>query len=276
MFEVKIIADSTNEAKNTRLTTFQLKYPRFFHSELMTHRVFSRNASSSRAIPIKKMIEMVEQEPAMPIEWGKNQKGMQAKEVLDDVTANRAGKLWVEASRHACAYAQSLETLGVHKQITNRLLEPFQWISVIVTATDYKNFFELRTHEDAQPEFRVLARMMEEEYNKSVPEVLLEEEYHLPYIKDEEYLKYSILDLAKMSAARCARVSYLTHDGKEPSPEKDFELYERLVGSQPMHCSPVEHQARLVQYGQSYLNGNFDKCWVQFRKLIEIKKQSSF
>lgn len=276
MFDVKIITDSTNESKTTRLTTFQLKYPRFFHSEFLTHRVFSRNASSSRAIPIKKMIEMVEKTPAMPIEWGKNQKGMQSKELLSPDKANEAIKLWVEASRHACAYAQALETLGAHKQIANRILEPFQWISVIVTATDFKNFFELRAHEDAQPEFRHLAQMMKEAYDASVPDVLEVEEYHLPYIKDEEYLKFSILDLAKMSAARCARVSYLTHDGQEPSPEKDFELYERLVGSMPMHCSPVEHQARLVSYGQSYLNGNFDKCWVQFRKLIELNKEGNF
>jgi thymidylate synthase ThyX len=83
MISAKIIADSISESEyGDRITTFELEYPRFIHGELMTHRLFSRNAASSRAIPINKMMDQVLTAPAMPVEWGLNKSGMQAEEML--------------------------------------------------------------------------------------------------------------------------------------------------------------------------------------------------
>jgi thymidylate synthase ThyX len=278
-FEVKIIEDSLYEG--SRLTTFQLKYPRFIHSEFMTHRVFSRNASSSRAIPVEKMIEQVRNDPAMPVHWGKNQSGMQAHEELTGIELARTKLDWVNAYLQAAAIAERMATYGAHKQVVNRILEPFQWISVVCTATDYQNFFDLRCHEDAQPEIKVLADMMKKVYDENKPEELTLTEYHLPYVSSMERSQYSKPDCVKFSVARCARVSYLTHDGQNPSPEKDITLYDRLVGSRPLHASPAEHQAKpwnpyKTSEGGWHMNGNFSTKWNQYRKFLEVDKTESF
>lgn len=277
-FEVKIVADS--QYGESRLTTFQLKYPRFIHAEFMTHRVFSRNASSSRAIPISKMIEQVRTNPARPVHWGINQAGMQAdKEVTGD-DIELAKELWIESANNAADMAEHMMSeLNLHKQVVNRILEPFQHINVVVTATSYQNFFDLRSHEDAQPEIKVLSDMMLEQYTKYKAKRLGENDYHLPYIQPEEFSKYAVSDLIKFSAARCARVSYLTHDKKQPSPDKDLILYERLVGSYPIHASPTEHQARPASTHECYTSsrcGNFDQSWVQYRKFVETKDEHEF
>jgi len=275
-FEVKIIEDSIFEG--VRLTTFQLKYPRFIHAEFMTHRVFSRNASSSRAIPVKKMLEMVRTDPAMPIHWGKNQSGMQADEELSGEELERTKAYWVRSALASADRAEKMMKQNAHKQIVNRILEHYQWISVVCTATEYANFFNLRCHEDAQPEIKLLADMMRKARDEHTPKELRFDEYHLPYVSSLERSEYSTADCVKFSVARCARVSYLTHDGDTPSPEKDIELYERLVGSEPLHASPAEHQAR--PYGgdwqENTSNGNFHKAWMQFRKRLEIGVPEAF
>lgn len=274
------------------LITLQLRYPRFIHSEFMTHRVFSRNASSSRAIPVAKMIEQVRTDPAMPLHWGANQAGMQAKAELQGELRELAIERWRNAAQDTARLVEvMLEETNLHKQVLNRLLEPFQLISVIVTATEWENFFELRNHPDAQPEIRQLAVVMLEAISQSVAVDRTEQEsdeitdggeltvnWHLPYVTTEERLLYPTQPryLAKLSAARCARVSYLTHDGKTPDHEKDLELYERLVGGVPLHASPIEHQAypdRLDEeegwLGYS-LHANFPG-WCQLRKLVECE-----
>ena len=157
--EVKILADSISP-QGKRITTFQLKYWRGIHAELLTHRVFSRNASSSRAIPVAKMIEQVRQDPAMPIHWGANQSGMQAHKELQGEDRRKAMEQWFTAAEMASDIAEEMTKIGLHKQVANRILEPFQYISVVLTATDFDNWFELRDHEDAQPEIRELAREM--------------------------------------------------------------------------------------------------------------------
>ena len=278
-FEVKIIEDSI--FNGSRLTTFQLKYPRFIHSEFMTHRVFSRNASSSRAIPVSKMIEQVRNDPATPIHWGMNERGMQASKELQEDEAKYVQGLWKDSAILAASLAERMEKLNAHKQVVNRILEPFQWISVVCTATEYQNFFDLRCHKDAQPEIQHLANMMKEAYTRQNPKELKEGIYHLPYVSEEERQKFNTFDLVKMSAARCARVSYLTHDGKNPSPEKDFELYERLVGSVPIHASPTEHQAKPNVEGphgwySRVHSGNFSLSWMQFRKFLEYGEKDLF
>lgn len=272
----KVIADSIGEDA-PRLTTMQLCYPRFIHAEFMTHRVFSRNASSSRAIPVAKMLKQVRENPAMPIHWGANQPGMQAKVELIDDDLNEAKAQWMLAAEAAADIAEDMELAGLHKQVANRILEPFQYISVIVTATEWHNFFELRDHVDAQPEIRELAIQMKKAMDESTPE-LLTIGWHLPYVTKAEKVTYGITVLCKLSAARCARVSYLTHDGENPDLEKDLALYERLVGGKPLHASPIEHQAvpdSLRQKGLHskdwyvpWFHGNL-VGWKQFRKLVE-------
>lgn len=277
--QAKVIADSISDAYN-RITTLQLIYPRFIHAELMTHRVFSRNASSSRAIPVKKMIQMVRDDPAMPIHWGKNEPGMQAKEQIQHVFA--AKDLWKVAARNAADLAEEMMHLGLHKQVANRILEPFQHIGVILTATEFDNFFELRMHPDAQPEIQELANQMHLAMTESDPVKLKPGEWHLPYVTTEDCYAlnafgYPSDTLMKISAARCCRVSYLKHDGTQPSIDEDLKLCERLAGAKPIHASPFEHQASpdVLRYeagGPEWenpeLHGNF-VGWKQYRKYIE-------
>lgn len=265
----KIIADSINEQGN-RLTTFQLRYWRPIHSELMTHRMFSRNASSSRARPSKAIIEQVIKEPWEPIEWGKNQSGMQAKELLSDEEVSHAKFAWKNAASTAGEFAKILsESMGVHKQIVNRLLEPFTYIDVLVSATEYANWFALRDHPDAQPEIQYLARLMKEAMANSKPKLLYQNDWHLPYITEEEKNKWDNTALAlDISAARCARVSYKAFDGNPSSIEDDLKLVEKLKGSFPKHMTPFEHQARPANDSEGWeMQANFTG-WVQYRKLI--------
>ncbi|MFM0095597.1 FAD-dependent thymidylate synthase [Paraburkholderia nemoris] len=268
--EAKVIEDSIGR-NDIRLATLQLRYPRFIHSELMTHRVFSRNASSSRAIPVAKMIEQVRNDPAMPVHWGLNQPGMQAKAEQADWATSVSN--WRHAASSAADRAEALAALGLHKQVVNRVLEPFLHISVVVTATEWANFFELRDHEDAQPEIRELAVQMKRAMGGSNPvyrgyDQNYVSNWHLPYITREERELYagSPWFLAEVSAARCARVSYLTHDGQQPDMGKDKDLFERLVGSRPLHASPTEHQGFPIG-GEEWCK-NF-RGWFQFRQAVE-------
>ena len=272
----KIIADSIGSygGAESRLITLQLRYPRIVHSELNTHRVFSRNASSSRAIPVAKMIEQVRNDPAAPYVWTTNKPGMQGDIVTDLELIAKYDQMWIEAANQAADNAEVLMGEGLHKQVVNRILEPFQWISVIVTATEWANWFELRNHKDADPTIKRLAEVMLAAMEASEPKHLIAGEWHLPYVSKEEKSALPIATLVKISAARCARVSYLTHDGEFPDVDKDIALYERLVGSRPLHASPIEHQARVINLNNDEigLNGNFSPLWVQHRKLLETSR----
>lgn len=263
--EAKIIADSVSPT-NARLTTFQLVYPRMVHAELMTHRVFSRNASSSRAIPVKKIIQQVIDNPAMPVYWGKNQKGMQARQELTPEEIEQAKEIWLRGRDKAVEQARQLVDLGVHKQIANRILEPWHHIHVVVTATDFDNFFSLRCHPDAQPEIKVLAEQMRDLFFESEPVELALGMWHLPYVSSQPmYLPTGDKSLLKASTARCARVSYMTHDNKEPTLEKDVGLHDQLL--RDVHMSPFEHPATPNVDPNAY-SGNF-KGWIQYRKTIK-------
>jgi len=229
-FKAEIILDSVSIA-GPRLITMELTYPRFIHAEFMTHRMFSRNAASSRAIPTRKMIDMVLNDPAMPVYWGKNKRGMAAKEEIKEVEL--AKKMWLKARDEAVHHAHCLKNLNAHKQIVNRIIEPWKNITVICTATEWDNFYGLRRHEDAQPEIHHLANMMFEARENSRP---VQRIWHLPYVQEDE--EDVPLDVKKnISVARCARVSYLTHDGKR-NIDKDLTLHERLLtGSGHGHWS---------------------------------------
>ena len=259
----KIVADSVSQ-QDVRLCTLQLRYPKFIHGEFMTHRAFSRNASSSRAIPVERLIQDVLDDPAMPVFWGKNRPGMQATEPMQAWEEDEAVEAWLRARDAAVAHARRLASMGVHKQLVNRVIEPWCHINVVVTATDWANFFALRCHPDAQPEMRVLAEAMRDVLAASTPKPLRLGEWHLPFVNNDEWRNWPPdlvvggdgysgeecnANLVKLSVARCARVSYLTHDGKTPDVEADLALYERLVGSTPLHASPAEHQATPDEWG---------------------------
>ena len=238
----KMICDSISP-EGIRLSTLQLRYPKFIHGEFMTHRVFSRNASSSRAIPVERLIQDVMDDPAMPVFWGKNQKGMQAVVEMSDLDKGMSINCWFNAREEAIIKAKALASVGAHKQIVNRIIEPWCHINVVVTATEWANFFALRRHKDAQPEMKALADSMWEAQQTSTPKLLLLNEWHLPYITDEQNT-YTLEEKIRVSVARCARVSYLTQEGKVPSLDEDLALYDRLFKYVPLHASPAEHQAK--------------------------------
>ena len=275
MIEAKVIEDSISES-GKRITTMQIKFHRFILAEFNTHRVFSRNFSSSRAIPTKKLLEQVRTQPAMPVHWGKNQAGMQANEELTGLAKEAAIASWIASADEAATRAQILSDLGVHKQIVNRIIEPYLYVEGVVTSTEWKNFFELRDHEDAQPEIHELARQMKLAMYASEPKMLKHGEWHLPYVSQEERNDpfYTEIEanrnmLQKISAARCCRVSYLKMDGTSPGRDEDLELFMRLAGAEPLHASPLEHQATPDPHNQMPARyGNFDG-WIQHRKIWE-------
>lgn len=281
MIKASVIADSVHPETGTRITTFELVYPRFIHSEFMTHRVFNRNASSSRAIPTAKFIEQVRNEPVMPSHWGKNQKGMQAFEELSEDQRSDAIFIWEQAASSVATYAEMLRRGQVHKQIVNRILEPFTHIRVVVTSTSWANFYGLRDHKDAQPEIRELAQAMRKAHEESVPSKLIQGHWHLPYITaNDRFAVYNFCKhnritrdepsgtevyglLLKVSAARCARASYNNFEGRPSTIEEDLGLFAKLVENQPIHASPTEHQATPMNLSEKYVNNMNPTTWEQ-------------
>lgn len=265
--EAKIICDSVC-GNGKRITTMQLTYPRFIHAEFMTHRVFSRNASSSRAIPVNKMIQMANADPAFFVHIGSNQPGMQAGAEVDEQTKKIFKSEWEQLGRVVSDYVNRWASeYGIHKQVANRALEPWHHITVLVTATEWDNFFSLRCHKDAQPEMQALAEAMRRVYEEASPTKKMFGTWHLPFITPNDI--GSLEEKIQMSVARCARVSYLNHDGSVPNKEKDIALYTQLVGSTPIHASPAEHQATPCgSFSNEVFCGNF-VGWMQYRKFLE-------
>lgn len=284
MYAAKIVADSIAE-NGCRLTTFEVTMPRIILSEWNTHRMFSRNTASSRAIPVKKMIDAIKDNPFIPERFPKNQAGMSNDEWLEGQEEQNALASWLAARDAALTIANQLTDLNVHKQISNRLLEPFMWTTSVTSATDWKNFFSLRCSPMAQPEIQKIAYMMRDLYEESVPRDFTnlngDWNWHLPYVSSETQeqvleqmsdigfestsaLNAELLQrLIKVSIGRCARVSYLNH-GENNTPEKDIEICERLIASR--HMSPTEHVATPTSLAN--YSGNF-KGWQQFRKHID-------
>ena len=263
------------------LWTFELTYPRYIHSEFMTHRTFSRNASSSRAIPVKRMIEQVESNPVIPPKVYMNKAGMVGDVEADEATTMAFHNLWLDAAHDACKIAKDMDRLGIHKQHINRILEPFQFIKVIVTATEWDNFFKLRLAPDAQPEMQELAKAIYEEmykfkdtpygYIKGEFEGELEGESWLitvPYVTDNDLDilgdDCDNITLMQVSAARCARVSYNNHDGSKPDIKKDLELFNRLYTSG--HMSPLEHTCLM---DECYVHNANLIGWLSLRHILE-------
>lgn len=263
--EVKMMAHSVSPSGN-QIATLQLRYWRAIHGEFMTHRVFSRNASSSRAIPIKAMLKQVWSDPAGPIHWGANQAGMQARKELTGFRKKIAKFLWFKvANRLMCGVAYLMMKAGLHKQVANRILEPWQYINVVVTSTEWQNFLDLREHPDAQPEIAELASAMRLVLERSTPEKLRVGEWHTPFAQ-RSVSNLPLLDRIKVSVARSARTSYLTFDRKPSKPKDDKDLHDKLVDATPPHMSPTEHQAQAM--ADSSWNKNF-KGWRPYRSFLE-------
>lgn len=258
----------------SRIYTFELEYPRFIHAEFMTHRVFSRNAASSRAIPITKVIEDIENNPAQPVWYGKKQSGMQAKEELNSVDIEFSKEVLQDIRNETISAAIRLDSLGLHKQLTNRILEPYQMIKVIMTTTHLENWFWLRDDDDAQPEIQVLAQVMqqaiEDYWTNQTIQVLREGQWHLPYVhtektRDDDQLYFdelgNLIGLAEakmISSSCCAQISYRKNDG---SLEKAEDIFKRLIESERVHASPTEHQATPIKYNPRY---NYPDSLVEY------------
>lgn len=280
MYSCKIVKDSISPL-GIRLTTFEVSFPRIVLAEFNTHRVFSRNSASSRAIPVEKMLKRVLEDPFIPIYWGKNQKGMQAAEELSLAAQALALEQWLLARDNAVAVVQRLQMpdIDLHKQIANRLLEPWLWHTVIVTSTEWANFFALRCDKNAQPEIQTPAKMMKEAYDAGMPERLSFGQWHLPMIYEEGdelkalYEKFDTEGVIQISIGRCARVSYLTHDGKR-DPEADVYLSKSLLKNG--HMSPFEHAATPMAYMSDHVykkqgslwSGNH-RGWIPYRSTIK-------
>lgn len=277
-FEAKILADSVSP-DGYRLTTFELTFPRVILAEFNTHRMISRNAASSRAIPTEKLIQRVIDDPFIP-EFRENKKGMQAGEALADHDADYAKAYWMECRDAAIEQAKALHELNIHKQYVNRLLEPWMWCTVIASATDWENLWYLRCSPEAEPSFNTIATMARDLYRLNQPELIPDGQWHLPLFFREDWLaleepnsrtlrsEVSPHDLAtKISVGRCARVSYLTHEGKRDH-SADIDLHDRLA--QSGHWSPFEHVATPLtgdddEFHESGYSGNF-LGWKQYRK----------
>lgn len=259
-YQVQIVADSLS-SEGKRLTSMLVSFPRIVLAEFNTHRVFSRNTASSRAIPVAKIMDRVMTDPFIPSYWGKAQKGMEASQQIPDEDRPKASAIWLESRDLMLGKAKELMDLGVHKQITNRLLEPWLYTTVLVTSTSFRNFFHLRNNPKAQPEIRTIAAMMQEAYLNSVSSFKGEGEWHLPFLRPED-LNWDADQIRKILTARCARLSYMTHDGKR-DPFDDLRLHDDLARDE--HWSPFEHIATPC-VGR---HGNFDG-WKQYRQMVDL------
>ena len=289
-----IVADSINP-DGVRLTTFELEFPRWILAEVNTHAMLSRNTASSRAIPVERVLEQVDVSPALPVEWGQNNPGMVSKTLLDELKAKSAELVWKSAAKSASAFARVLSDkvgLNVHKQLAGRLIETFTMSKTVMTGTEFANFFSLREHSDAQPEFYELAKCMRQAREQSTPSFLVPDQWHLPYVDlvDGKYYVSGIeVDLEtakKVSASCCAQVSYRKLDD---SIDKAVKVFDMLKLSDPeykqKHSSPTTHQATPIGPAESFdpstwpagvthvrrdgslWSGNL-RGWVQFRQLI--------
>lgn len=292
---VKVIADSVNSLGN-RMTTLEIVYGRVIHSEVMTHRMLSKNSQSSRAVPLTRALEYLQNMSFVPVWWGKNQSGMSAKEELTGNDLINAKQKWEKCKSLVMEMVRELGETNLHKQIAARPLEAFQMHKTVISGTEWSNLLWLRDHEDAQPEFAELAKCIREAFQKSIPIFLNPGEWHLPYVEtkietigDSTRIAYfdtdgNEIDLEtakKISASCCAQVSYRKLD---ESVEKAIDIFNKLFSGSRIHASPVEHQATPMKPDQgtpdnwepgvthvdrdgNYWSANL-RGFIQYRKLI--------
>lgn len=262
MISAKVVADSISE-KGKRITTFELNYPRMIHCEYLVHKMLAKNSSSSRAIPIKKQISAIWNNFARPIFWGKNCAGMGAKEELTGWRLNLSKLIWELTGRAVLVSTYFLAKLGGAKEWVNRMAEPWSYIKVVSTATEWNNFFHLRRHSAAQPEIQELANKMWEARQNSVPRLLLKGQWHLPYVMPEIEAEIGLESSLKLSASLCAQTSYRTANDTLEAAER---IFNRLVTSDVVHASPTEHQATPSD-DPNEISGNL-RGWFQYRQMI--------
>jgi len=293
---VEVVADSVSP-EGVRLTTVQVDIPRFILAQLNTHRMLSSNAQSSRAVPTERLLEQVRTSPAIPVFWGRNKAGMSADGVECDKLVGISGwpkereEAWRNAAYEAAYYAEQFAEAGYHKEIVNRLIEPFMWTRVVISATEWDNFFHLRCHEDAQPDIKYLADLIKQRMRASYPHEMSDEEWHTPYFANGWWTPESgvpLKDALKISVSCCAQVSYRKLDDSLEKADKVFNMLHLLNNSAPGHYTPTEHQATPIWEdwymwdpydipGVSHTteddswSGNF-RGWSQLRKQIEQGK----
>ena len=275
MISAKIVADSINESGN-RITSLVIVIPRIVLAELNTHRALSKNSASSRAIPFKKMLNLVQEEPFIPLAFQKDHKGMQGTEYFTEIAdKNNCINMWLDARDKAVASAKELSEFGVTKQLCNRILEPFMMHTVLITGTEWENFMALRNHQDAEIHIQAAAIKILEAMNASNPKLLKEGEWHIPFGENLDYERISKMHsensiipekliyetMVEIATARCARVSYLNFEGKDDY-EADVKLHDQLL--QSGHMSPFEHCAQATS--GDIISGNF-VGWKQYRKV---------
>ena len=259
-FSVAILLDSVSES-GARLVTYLITAPRFILPQLSKHRVFSLNTASSRAIPTEKLIQSVIDDPVIPLSWGSNKSGMQAGPELTGTLASASKRRWLDGRDAAVRVARDLSMFGVHKELTNRVLEPYMWTTIVLSATSFVNFFAQRCHPSTQPDHQYVANEMRRLQQFSTPTLRLPGEYHMPLLRvDDAALSDDVK--RKVSVARCARTSYNNHNGVR-SVEDDLQLFNKLVLSDPPHLSPAEHVATPGDGTGNYVG------WNQLRKQYE-------
>jgi len=297
--KVKLLQKSLGPYSDACMGTYELVYPRMIHQEVLTHKQLSRNCASSRAIPIESMLKEIENDVAVPVHWGKNQTGMQAGEELNGEALDLVQQYWQLAAKEAIKYSRRLAETGVHKQVANRVTEPYQHMKTVMSATDWNNCFYLRNHKDADPTIAMLFKQMQELWESTEASALDLGEFHTPYVDSilrvknktisRQYLEvgygfFTPEEALKVSASCCAQTSFRKNDS---SVDKADMVYDRLVNSKPVHASPFEHQAKPMQKysnpfdasqwepGITHVNrkgelfsGNL-RGWVQHRQLIE-------
>lgn len=265
----KIICDSISQ-QGQRITTFEVEAPRIILAEINTHNALSKNCSSTRAITIAKAIQQIEDNGFNPVYWGEKQGGMSARTELSGDNLDSSKFYWNRAKRSAISSVKNLDLFRAHKQIAGRLLEPFQMVKQVLTATDWDNFFNLRIHPDAQPEILMLAYKMYKALEASRPNRLRVGEWHLPYVEifqdpnpeDTYYHVWSVdttgtetdgyhfeqrltlEEAQRISASCCAQVSYRNTDN---SLDKADTIFDRLIDTDVLHASPFEHLATPVK-----------------------------
>lgn len=274
-YQVRILADSI--ADNVRLVTMEVVFPRFILAEFNTHRVFSRNSASSRAIPVRDRIRQVWRSPFVPEAFSRNKSGMQADKALDGWQSKLARWTWIGLSWVALCAAWLLSKIGTHKQHANRVLELWSWHTVVVSSTEWENFFALRDHSAAQPEMQITARMMREAFEASTPRKLELGDWHLPYIEEADWADASKSDtglvtrakvharLVRLSVVRCAAVSF-DRQYSNRTMEQATKRHDEMV--KMAHWSPFEHAAQVDACTEDFI-GNFRAPWRQYRKTFD-------
>jgi hypothetical protein len=259
-YACKIVADSIGPS-GCRVTTLEVTYPLFVHAEHLRHRVFSFSVASNRAIPTSKILRQVIDDPVVPVWFGKNQPGMSAHEELSGWRYMLARRIWLAARWPMIAIVWLLLRIGLHKQLANRILSPWQWVTLLVTGTEWENFFALRCHPDAQPEMRRIAEMMRDAMAESKSERLRAGELHIPLCDGHAYWNITNDQKLMVSASRCARFSILSD--KQLPWQEEVAKAEKLLSSG--HMSPFEHQAQALVVSKRFANY---RGWQSFRSTI--------